>query len=101
MPGLRVLGVGLSGPWSVCVAEAAGTAAQLLLWLLTSGRRMGGADCPVRLRADWTWLCNQSGVGRDRPAEQGAMAGEIIGRREELLALKAFLEAVPAGGQAL
>ncbi len=29
------------------------------------------------------------------------MAGEIIGRREELLALEAFLEAVPAGGQAL
>ena len=29
------------------------------------------------------------------------MADEIIGRREELLALEAFLEAVPAGGQAL
>jgi DNA-binding CsgD family transcriptional regulator len=29
------------------------------------------------------------------------MAGEIIGRREELQALEAFLEAVPAGGQAL
>src|SRR5207249_361082 len=29
------------------------------------------------------------------------MAGEIIGRRMELLALEAFLEAVPAGGQAL
>ena len=29
------------------------------------------------------------------------MASEIIGRREELLALEAFLEAVPAGGQAL
>src|SRR5438046_7875839 len=29
------------------------------------------------------------------------MAGEIIGRREELLALEAFLGAVPAGGQAL
>src|SRR5205823_14762826 len=29
-----------------------------------------------------------------------AMAGQIIGRREELLALEAFLEAVPAGGQA-
>src|SRR5256885_343758 len=28
------------------------------------------------------------------------MAGEIIGRREELLALEAFLEAVPAGGPA-
>ena len=33
--------------------------------------------------------------------ETGAMAGEIIGRREELLALEAFLGAVPAGGQAL
>jgi predicted ATPase len=29
------------------------------------------------------------------------MAGEIIGRRTELLALEAFLEALPAGGQAL
>ncbi len=29
------------------------------------------------------------------------MAGEIIGRRIELLALEAFLQAVPAGGQAL
>ena len=29
------------------------------------------------------------------------MEGEIIGRREELLALEAFLAAVPAGGQAL
>ena len=29
------------------------------------------------------------------------MEGEIIGRREELLALEAFLGAVPAGGQAL
>jgi DNA-binding CsgD family transcriptional regulator len=29
------------------------------------------------------------------------MAAEVIGRREELLALEAFLEAVPAGGQAL
>ncbi|MGH2931997.1 MAG: ATP-binding protein [Gaiellaceae bacterium] len=29
------------------------------------------------------------------------MAGEIIGRRDELLALEAFLAAVPAGGQAL
>lgn len=29
------------------------------------------------------------------------MAGEIVGRREELLALEAFLEAVPAGGQVL
>src|SRR5438046_6199351 len=29
------------------------------------------------------------------------MAGEIIGRREELLALEAFLGALPAGGQAL
>ena len=29
------------------------------------------------------------------------MAADIIGRREELLALEAFLEAVPAGGQAL
>lgn len=29
------------------------------------------------------------------------MAAEIIGRRDELLALEAFLEAVPAGGQAL
>jgi DNA-binding CsgD family transcriptional regulator len=29
------------------------------------------------------------------------MAGEVIGRREELLALEAFLGAVPAGGQAL
>jgi hypothetical protein len=29
------------------------------------------------------------------------MAGEIIGRREELLALEAFLDAAPAGGQAL
>jgi len=29
------------------------------------------------------------------------MAREIIGRREELLSLEAFLAAVPAGGQAL
>jgi DNA-binding CsgD family transcriptional regulator len=29
------------------------------------------------------------------------MAAEIIGRRDELLALESFLEAVPAGGQAL
>jgi predicted ATPase len=29
------------------------------------------------------------------------MAVEIIGRRDELLALEAFLEAVPAGGHAL
>jgi DNA-binding CsgD family transcriptional regulator len=32
---------------------------------------------------------------------EGAMPGEIIGRREELLALDAFLEAVPPAGQAL
>jgi AAA ATPase domain len=32
---------------------------------------------------------------------EGGMAGEIIGRREELLAVEAFLEAVPAGGPAL
>jgi len=30
-----------------------------------------------------------------------ATAGEVIGRREELLALEAFLDAVPAGGQAV
>ena len=29
------------------------------------------------------------------------MAGEVIGRREELLALEAFLDALPAGGLAL
>ena len=44
-------------------------------------------------------LCTRSRVGRDRPAEQGAMAGEIIGRREELLAFDGFLGAVPDGGQ--
>jgi hypothetical protein len=41
------------------------------------------------------WTC----VGVTR--WEGAMAGEIIGRRAELLALEAFLGAVPAGGQAL
>ena len=46
------------------------------------------------------WCRREMGVGRGRRGK-GAMAGEIIGRREELLALEVFLEAVPAGGQAL
>jgi DNA-binding CsgD family transcriptional regulator len=35
------------------------------------------------------------------PNEKGAMAGEFIGRRDESLALEAFLGAIPGGGQAL
>src|SRR2546423_1592843 len=35
------------------------------------------------------------------PRNRGRMAEEIIGRREELLALGEFVEAVPAGGAAL
>jgi DNA-binding NarL/FixJ family response regulator len=36
-----------------------------------------------------------------RERGKGAMAAEIIGRRDELLALEGFLDAVPGGGQAL
>src|SRR5204862_279531 len=57
-----------------------------------------GAGCPVGLRTE---RCMRSGVGSDRPAGQGAMAVEIIGRRGELLAFDGFLGTVPAGGQAL
>src|SRR5262245_26082363 len=37
----------------------------------------------------------------DRLLVEAAMAGEIIGRREELLAIEAMLDALPIGGQAL
>src|SRR4051812_19028518 len=39
--------------------------------------------------------------GRGPPRGMGAMANEIIGRRDELLALESFLEAAPAGGQSV
>src|SRR5438045_4634666 len=69
---------------------------------LDGGSRIGGAPV-VRFVCGLTRrdLCTRSGAGRDRPVERGAMAGETIGRREELLAFDEFLRAVPAGGQAL
>ena len=46
------------------------------------------------------WCRRELGVGAVA-CGKGAMAAEVIGRREELLALEVFLETVPAGGRAL